>query len=66
MIKDLVRNLSSESQELQMHCASPIIKCAEDEGMRMVVHWYDGLGLLVQLLSAIANKERLAAATGAI
>jgi hypothetical protein len=66
MIKDLVRNLSSESQELQMHCASAIFKCAEDEEMRMLVHQYGGLDPLVQLLSATANKERLAAATGAI
>ena len=34
--------------------------------MRMLVHQYGGLDPLVQLLSATANKELLAAATGAI
>ncbi|XP_041817870.1 outer dynein arm-docking complex subunit 2 [Chelmon rostratus] len=66
MIKDLVKNLSSDNDELQMHCASAIFKCAEDKQTRDLVRKYKGLQLLVSLLSKADNKQLLAAATGAI
>ncbi|XP_072364498.1 outer dynein arm-docking complex subunit 2 isoform X2 [Scyliorhinus torazame] len=66
MVKDLVRNLSSESEELQMHCARAIFKCAEDEETRNLVRTHFGLGPLVKLVSKSYNKELLAAATGAV
>ncbi|TMS09166.1 Armadillo repeat-containing protein 4 [Larimichthys crocea] len=66
MIKDLVKNLNSENDELQMHCASAIFKCAEDKQTRDLVRKYKGLKPLVSLLSKEDNKELLAAATGAI
>ncbi|RXN05799.1 armadillo repeat-containing 4 [Labeo rohita] len=53
MIEDLVKNLSCDNQELQMHCASAIFK-------------YDGLKPLVMLLNEAENKQLLAATTGAI
>ncbi|XP_041102954.1 outer dynein arm-docking complex subunit 2-like isoform X2 [Polyodon spathula] len=66
MIKDLVKNLSRENPELQMHCASAIFKCAEDIVTRDLVRQYDGLKPLAALLSMSENKQLLAAATGAI
>ncbi|XP_039472808.1 armadillo repeat-containing protein 4 isoform X1 [Oreochromis aureus] len=66
MIKDLVRNLSSDNDELQMHCASAIFKCAEDKQTRDLVRKYKGLQPLVSLLHKADNKQLLAAATGAI
>ncbi|KAL7373163.1 hypothetical protein ABVT39_000343 [Epinephelus coioides] len=66
MIKDLVKNLSSDNDELQMHCASAIFKCAEDRQTRDLVRTYKGLQPLVSLLSKADNKQLLAAATGAI
>ncbi|XP_075899183.1 outer dynein arm-docking complex subunit 2 isoform X3 [Nelusetta ayraudi] len=66
MIKDLVKNLSSDNDELQMHCASAIFKCAEDKQTRDLVRQYRGLQPLVALLSKADNKHLLAAATGAI
>ncbi|XP_074549652.1 outer dynein arm-docking complex subunit 2 [Halichoeres trimaculatus] len=66
MIKDLVKNLSSDNEELQMHCASAIFKCAEDKQTRDLVRRYKGLQPLVSLLSKADNKQLLAAATGAI
>ncbi|XP_041039870.1 outer dynein arm-docking complex subunit 2 [Carcharodon carcharias] len=66
MVKNLVRNLSSESEELQMHCARAIFKCAEDEETRNLVRTHSGLGPLVKLVSKSDNKELLAAATGAV
>ncbi|XP_067870254.1 outer dynein arm-docking complex subunit 2 isoform X2 [Heterodontus francisci] len=66
MVKDLVRNLSSESQELQMHCARAIFKCAEDEETRNLVRTHNGLGPLVRLFNKSDNKALLAAATGAV
>ncbi|XP_078056353.1 outer dynein arm-docking complex subunit 2 [Mustelus asterias] len=66
MVKDLVRNLSSESEELQMHCARAIFKCAEDEETRNLVRTHFGLGPLVKLVGKSDNKELLAAATGAV
>uniref|UniRef100_A0A8D0DA70 Outer dynein arm docking complex subunit 2 n=1 Tax=Sander lucioperca TaxID=283035 RepID=A0A8D0DA70_SANLU len=66
MIKDLVKNLSSDNDELQMHCASAIFKCAEDKQTRDLVRKYSGLQPLVLLLSKSDNKQLLAAATGAI
>ncbi|XP_078283647.1 outer dynein arm-docking complex subunit 2 isoform X2 [Rhinoraja longicauda] len=66
MIKDLVRNLSSGSEELQTHCARAIFKCAEDEETRNLVRAHNGLGPLVKLFSKSDNKELLAAATGAV
>ncbi|XP_033856926.3 outer dynein arm-docking complex subunit 2-like isoform X1 [Acipenser ruthenus] len=66
MIKDLVKNLSRENPELQMHCASAIFKCAEDIVTRDLVRQYDGLKPLATLLSMSENKQLLAATTGAI
>ncbi|XP_040290276.1 outer dynein arm-docking complex subunit 2 [Bufo bufo] len=66
MIEDLVKNLNSENQELQMHCASAIFKCAEDEETRDLVRQYGGLQPLAMLLRKSDNKELLAAVTGAI
>uniref|UniRef100_A0A8C4DC69 Outer dynein arm docking complex subunit 2 n=1 Tax=Dicentrarchus labrax TaxID=13489 RepID=A0A8C4DC69_DICLA len=66
MIKDLVKNLSSDNDELQMHCASAIFKCAQDKQTRDLVREYKGLQPLVSLLSKANNKQLLAAATGAI
>ncbi|XP_068091828.1 outer dynein arm-docking complex subunit 2 isoform X2 [Hyperolius riggenbachi] len=66
MIEDLVKNLNSENQELQMHCASAIFKCAEDEETRDLVRQYGGLQPLAMLLNKFDNKELLAAVTGAI
>uniref|UniRef100_A0A7N6C1B4 Armadillo repeat containing 4 n=1 Tax=Anabas testudineus TaxID=64144 RepID=A0A7N6C1B4_ANATE len=66
MIKDLVKNLSSDSDELQMHCASAIFKCAEDKQTRDLVRKYRGLQPLVSLLEKADNEQLLAAATGAI
>ncbi|XP_056375360.1 outer dynein arm-docking complex subunit 2 isoform X1 [Hyla sarda] len=66
MIEDLVKNLNSENQELQMHCASAIFKCAEDEETRDLVRQYGGLQPLAMLLGKSDNKELLAAVTGAI
>ncbi|XP_032359465.1 armadillo repeat-containing protein 4 isoform X2 [Etheostoma spectabile] len=66
MIKYLVKNLSSDNDELQMHCASAIFKCAEDKQTCDLVRKYRGLQLLVLLLSKSDNKQLLAAATGAI
>ncbi|XP_074842388.1 outer dynein arm-docking complex subunit 2 [Carettochelys insculpta] len=66
MIENLVKNLSSENVELQMHCASAIFKCAEDEETRDLVRHHGGLQPLATLLSNSENKELLAAVTGAI
>lgn len=66
MIEDLVQNLNSENQELQMHCASAIFKCAQEKDTRDLVRMYGGLDPLVSLLNNSDNKELLAAATGAI
>ncbi|XP_071753052.1 outer dynein arm-docking complex subunit 2 isoform X1 [Centroberyx gerrardi] len=66
MIEDLVKNLSSDNDELQMHCASAIFKCAEDKRTRDLVRQYEGLQPLVSLLSKADNKQLLAATTGAI
>ena len=66
MIEDLVKNLHSENQELQMHCASAIFKCAEEKETRDLVRLYGGLDPMVALLHKSDNKELLAAATGAI
>ncbi|NXO07896.1 ARMC4 protein, partial [Oriolus oriolus] len=66
MIENLVKNLSSEHEELQMHCASAIFKCAEDEEIRDLVRKHEGLQPLSVLLDNSENKELLAAVTGAI
>ncbi|KAM9462528.1 outer dynein arm-docking complex subunit 2 [Clarias gariepinus] len=66
MIEDLVRNLSCDNQELQMHCASAIFKCAEDKQTRDLVRQYNGLQSLATLLKRADNKQLLAATTGAI
>ncbi|KAM4906325.1 LOW QUALITY PROTEIN: outer dynein arm-docking complex subunit 2 [Sylvia borin] len=66
MIEDLVKNLSSEHEELQMHCASAIFKCAEDEETRDLVRKHEGLQPLSVLLDNSENKQLLAAVTGAI
>ncbi|KAM8882392.1 outer dynein arm-docking complex subunit 2 isoform 1-T1 [Synchiropus picturatus] len=66
MIKDLVKNLSSDCKELQMSCATAIFKYAEDKHIRDLVRMYNGLPALVSLLSIAGNKQLLAAATGAI
>ncbi|NWV25969.1 ARMC4 protein, partial [Origma solitaria] len=66
MIESLVKNLSSEHEALQMHCASAIYKCAEDEETRDLVRKHEGLQPLSELLGNTENKELLAAVTGAI
>ena len=66
MVEDLVTNLHSNNEELQMHCASAIFKCAEDEATRQLVAKFDGIEPLVKLLQNATNKPLLAAATGAI
>ncbi|XP_056340407.1 outer dynein arm-docking complex subunit 2 [Oenanthe melanoleuca] len=66
MMENLVKNLSSEHEELQMHCASAIFKCAEDEETRDLVRKHEGLQPLSDLLDNSENKQLLAAVTGAI
>ncbi|XP_030363327.1 armadillo repeat-containing protein 4 isoform X2 [Strigops habroptila] len=66
MIEYLVKNLSSEHEELQMHCASAIFKCAEDKETRDLVRQHGGLQPLSVLLANSENKQLLAAVTGAI
>ncbi|CBY18285.1 unnamed protein product [Oikopleura dioica] len=66
MVQDLVTNLNCDNQELQMHCASAIFKCAEDEDTRQMVATYKGIEPLVNLLQSVDNEPLLAAATGAI
>ncbi|XP_032561412.1 armadillo repeat-containing protein 4 [Chiroxiphia lanceolata] len=66
MIENLVKNLSSEHEELQMHCASAIFKCAEDKQIRDLVRQHGGLQPLSILLDNSENKKLLAAVTGAI
>ena len=66
MIEDFVKGLTNDSQELKMHCASAIFKCAEEPETRNLVREFNGLTPLVKLLSQVKSKELLAAATGAI
>ncbi|NXV71177.1 ARMC4 protein, partial [Atlantisia rogersi] len=66
MIENLVKNLSSEHEELQMHCANAIFKCAEDKETRDLVRQHGGLQPLSVLLGNSENKKLLAAVTGAI
>ncbi|XP_042332092.1 outer dynein arm-docking complex subunit 2 [Sceloporus undulatus] len=66
MIENLVKNLNSDKEELQMHCASAIFKCAEDQETRDLVRQHGGLKPLATLLANSENKELLAAVTGAI
>nr|XP_021145693.1 armadillo repeat-containing protein 4 isoform X2 [Columba livia] len=66
MIEYLVKNLSSEHEELQMHSASAIFKCGEDKETRDLVRQYGGLQPLSVLLGNSENKQLLAAVTGAI
>ncbi|NXJ89807.1 ARMC4 protein, partial [Corythaixoides concolor] len=66
MIEHLVKHLSSEHEELQMHSASAIFKCAEDKETCDLVRQHGGLQPLSVLLSNSENKQLLAAVTGAI
>lgn len=66
MLKALVKNLGRDNEELQMHSASVIFKCAEDEKTRELIFQYKGLQHLAKLLSKTDNKPLLAAVTGAI
>ncbi|XP_072507923.1 outer dynein arm-docking complex subunit 2 isoform X1 [Notamacropus eugenii] len=66
IIENLVKNLSSENEVLQEHCAMAIYQCAEDEETRDLVRQHGGLKPLAALLNNTDNKERLAAVTGAI
>ncbi|XP_020846175.1 outer dynein arm-docking complex subunit 2 [Phascolarctos cinereus] len=66
IIENLVKNLSSENEVLQEHCAMAIYQCAEDEETRDLVRQHGGLKPLATLLNNTDNKERLAAVTGAI
>lgn len=66
MIEDLVKNLKSSNEELEMHCANAIFKCAEEKDTRDLIRKYGGLEPLVRLLINKENKPLLAAATGAI
>ncbi|XP_035162892.1 outer dynein arm-docking complex subunit 2 isoform X6 [Callithrix jacchus] len=66
IIESLVKNLSSQNEQLQEHCAMAIYQCAEDEETRDLVRLHGGLKPLASLLNKTDNKERLAAVTGAI
>ncbi|KAF4023246.1 hypothetical protein G4228_015078 [Cervus hanglu yarkandensis] len=66
IIENLVKNLNSENEQLQEHCAMAIYQCAEDEDTRDLVRLHGGLKPLACLLNNTDNKERLAAVTGAI
>ncbi|XP_045441845.1 outer dynein arm-docking complex subunit 2 [Pipistrellus kuhlii] len=66
IIENLVKNLNSENEQLQEHCAMAIYQCAEDEETRDLVRMHGGLKPLATLLNNTDNKERLAAVTGAI
>ncbi|ELK35938.1 Armadillo repeat-containing protein 4, partial [Myotis davidii] len=66
IIENLVKNLNSENEQLQEHCAMAIYQCAEDEDTRDLVRMHGGLKPLASLLNNTDNKERLAAVTGAI
>uniref|UniRef100_A0ACB8FVT3 Armadillo repeat-containing protein 4 n=2 Tax=Sphaerodactylus townsendi TaxID=933632 RepID=A0ACB8FVT3_9SAUR len=66
MIENLVKNLNSDNVELQMHCASAIFKCAEDQETRDLVRQHGGLKPLATMLANSDKKELLAAVTGAI
>ncbi|KFU96666.1 Armadillo repeat-containing protein 4 [Chaetura pelagica] len=66
MVEYFVKNLNSEYEELQLHCASAIFKCAEDKVTRDLVRQHGGLQLLSALLDNSENKQLLAAVTGAI
>nr|XP_031300415.1 armadillo repeat-containing protein 4 isoform X3 [Camelus dromedarius] len=66
IIENLVKNLNSENEQLQEHCAMAIYQCAEDEETRHLMRQHGGLKPLASLLSETDNKERLAAVTGAI
>nr|XP_061811680.1 outer dynein arm-docking complex subunit 2-like [Nerophis lumbriciformis] len=66
IIKDLVQNLSNDNDELRIHCANVIFKCAEDKQTRTLVHDSKGLPALVSLLGKIENVKLMAATTGAI
>uniref|UniRef100_H0X7M6 Outer dynein arm docking complex subunit 2 n=1 Tax=Otolemur garnettii TaxID=30611 RepID=H0X7M6_OTOGA len=66
IIENLVKNLNSENEQLQEHCAMAIYQCAEDEETRDLVRLHGGLKPLATLLNNTDNKERLAAVTGAI
>jgi hypothetical protein len=59
MVQDLVTNLHCNNEELQMHCASAIFKCAEDESTRQLVATFKGIEPLVQLLQKESNKAGL-------
>ncbi|XP_073085131.1 outer dynein arm-docking complex subunit 2 isoform X4 [Manis javanica] len=66
IIENLVKNLNSENEQLQEHCAMAIYQCAEDEETRDLVRLHRGLKPLASLLNNTDNKKRLAAVTGAI
>ncbi|XP_077753109.1 outer dynein arm-docking complex subunit 2 isoform X2 [Canis aureus] len=66
IIKNLVKNLNSENEQLQEQCAMAIYQCAEDKETRDLVRQHGGLKPLASLLNNTDNKERLAAVTGAI
>jgi hypothetical protein len=67
MIPDLVEHMRiSESQILQMHCASAVFKCAEDPETRNIIRENNGLEPLADLLQFKENTNLLAAVTGAI
>ncbi|XP_077592452.1 outer dynein arm-docking complex subunit 2 isoform X1 [Stigmatopora nigra] len=66
IIKDLVQNLSNDNDELRIHCANVIFKCAEDKQTRTLVNDNKGLPSLVSLLGKTENKKLMAATTGAI
>nr|KAF6430760.1 armadillo repeat containing 4 [Rousettus aegyptiacus] len=66
IIENLVKNLNSENEQLQEHCAMAIYQCAEDEETRDLVRLHGGLKPLASLLNNTDNKKRLAAVTGAI
>ena len=53
MIPDLVEHMRvSDSQILQMHCASAVFKCAEDPETRNIIRENNGLEPLADLLQS--------------
>uniref|UniRef100_A0A1A8JHW6 Armadillo repeat containing 4 n=2 Tax=Nothobranchius kuhntae TaxID=321403 RepID=A0A1A8JHW6_NOTKU len=66
LVKDFVRNLHKNNDELQTYCANSIFKCAADKQTCDLVRKLKGLQPLISLLSKRDNKKLLAAVTGAI
>ncbi|XP_026463592.1 armadillo repeat-containing protein gudu, partial [Ctenocephalides felis] len=69
MVPDIVKYLSSDDRELQMHCASCLFKCSEDKETRILIRRAGGLEPLVAIIKDRKlrdDKPLIAAASGAI